>query len=158
MRIGEVIRKLRKEKNLTSSELAKRAGISQAYLSQLETGKNNNPTSDILKKIALGLNIPYMDLWFIAESDEVPEADTLFLPSNLKKDEQTIPVTLFLPRYSKHIKNEDYFIEISPDEWRRKIFDLYELLNENINLYYKGEILSNDKRDKIKIMLKTILE
>lgn len=62
MAIGQEIKKTRKKKQLTLNELAKKSGVSQPYLSQLETGKNNNPTSDTLIKIAKGLDIPYIEL------------------------------------------------------------------------------------------------
>jgi len=59
---GQVIKKIRKEKKMTSSELAKKAGVSQPYLSQLETGKNNNPTNGVIKKIADGLDVSFIHL------------------------------------------------------------------------------------------------
>lgn len=60
--IGEIIKQLRHDKNISARELARRSDISQGYLSQLETGKNNNPTNEMLIKIANGLGVPYIRL------------------------------------------------------------------------------------------------
>lgn len=46
----------REHKQIKMSELAKNAGISSAYLSQIENGKRN-PKIDTLKAIAKGLNL-----------------------------------------------------------------------------------------------------
>lgn len=50
------IRAWREYKKIKMNELAKKVGISSAYLSQIETGKRN-PTVDTLKAIAKELNI-----------------------------------------------------------------------------------------------------
>lgn len=53
--LGEHIRNIRKEKGLSIRELARRSGVSNAYLSQLENGKTQNPSYEIIGKIAKGL-------------------------------------------------------------------------------------------------------
>lgn len=50
------IRAWREYKKIKMNELAKKVGISAAYLSQIENGKRN-PTIDSLKLIAKGLDI-----------------------------------------------------------------------------------------------------
>ncbi|RLB34664.1 MAG: XRE family transcriptional regulator [Deltaproteobacteria bacterium] len=50
------IRAWREYRQITVRELAKRAGITSSYLSQIETGKRN-PTIDTLKSIAEALGI-----------------------------------------------------------------------------------------------------
>jgi DNA-binding XRE family transcriptional regulator len=50
------IRAWRKHKQIKMNELAKKVGISSAYLSQIENGKRN-PTIDTLKAIAKKLTI-----------------------------------------------------------------------------------------------------
>lgn len=67
MTFGEYIKKMRSNKNLSSRELARKAGISQAYLSQLETGKNKNPTAETINKLAKALEVDYMELLFQTE-------------------------------------------------------------------------------------------
>lgn len=59
--IGDNIRKYRKMKNITQKELGETIGISNTYLSDIETGRTN-PSIKTLKKIAKGLEINYMEL------------------------------------------------------------------------------------------------
>ena len=59
--IGDNIRKYRKIKNITQKELGETIGISNTYLSDIETGRTN-PSIKTLKKIAKGLEIKYMEL------------------------------------------------------------------------------------------------
>lgn len=52
-----VIKQLRAEKKLTQSELAKRAHISQPYLTCLERGVKKNPSLTVLNRLAQALGI-----------------------------------------------------------------------------------------------------
>lgn len=58
MSVGENIRRIREEKDLTQAFVAKQAGISQAMLCQIERG-TKNPSLQIGKEIAdiLGCDI-----------------------------------------------------------------------------------------------------
>lgn len=67
MAFGEYIKEMRNNKKLSSRELAGKAGISQAYLSQLETGKNKNPTAETISKLAKALEVDYTELLFQTE-------------------------------------------------------------------------------------------
>ncbi|WP_404452335.1 helix-turn-helix domain-containing protein [Virgibacillus necropolis] len=57
--IGKNIQKIRKEKGLTLSELATRANVSKSYLSNIERNLNQNPSIQIIGKIAgvLGVDL-----------------------------------------------------------------------------------------------------
>lgn len=55
--LGENLKKLRKQKNVTMVELAQKSGHSQSYISQLERGLIN-PTVGALQKIASVLGVP----------------------------------------------------------------------------------------------------
>ena len=50
--------------NLTQAELAKKVGITNKYLSQLETGKSKNPSKPLMEKIAKVLNCTVQELFF----------------------------------------------------------------------------------------------
>ena len=52
MSVGTKIRELREDKGLNLSELARQAGISKAYLSQIEAGKTTRPSGEALLRIA----------------------------------------------------------------------------------------------------------
>ncbi|MEI4801777.1 helix-turn-helix domain-containing protein [Bacillus sp. NPDC077411] len=53
--IGRNIYQFRKKRGLTLSELAERAGISKSYLSNIERSINQNPSIQVMEKIALVL-------------------------------------------------------------------------------------------------------
>jgi putative transcriptional regulator len=54
---------VRKNLGLTQEELAKRAEISRAYLSNIEGGKHT-PSLNVAKKISLLLNVSVDDLFY----------------------------------------------------------------------------------------------
>ena len=87
--LGERIRQRRSEKGLSSAELARRAGISKGYLSELENGGATapKPSAEILYRIARELATTIADLM---ERDVAP-APPATIPSELQKfakDEQ----------------------------------------------------------------------
>ncbi len=57
--IGSFIRQKREEKQMSLRQLAKRTGVSPAYISQLENNYRTNPTSHVLRSLAKGLDIPF---------------------------------------------------------------------------------------------------
>lgn len=59
--IGDNIRKYRKSGKLTQKDLGEAIGISNTYLSDIETGRTN-PSIKTLKKIARALDINYIEL------------------------------------------------------------------------------------------------
>jgi XRE family transcriptional regulator of biofilm formation len=52
----------REKKGLTQVALAKKAGITQAYLAQIESGERKNPSLDILQRLAKALRVPITKL------------------------------------------------------------------------------------------------
>ncbi len=61
MKLGEKIKLLRTEKELTQPELAQKAGIEQSYLSKLENDKAV-PSFDIINRISMVLDCTGMEL------------------------------------------------------------------------------------------------
>lgn len=60
--IGENIHKIRKMRGLTLSELAERAQISKSYLSNIERNLNQNPSVQIVEKVAKVLGVDFRTL------------------------------------------------------------------------------------------------
>ena len=60
-RVSEVLKRIRKQRELSLDQLATRSGVSRAALSQIE-GARTNPTLSVLWKIAIGLEIPFQEL------------------------------------------------------------------------------------------------
>jgi XRE family transcriptional regulator of biofilm formation len=55
--IGKKIFELRKQRGLTLSELAERANVSKSYLSNIERNLNQNPSIQVVRKIAFVLEV-----------------------------------------------------------------------------------------------------
>jgi len=60
--MGERIRHRRKELGLTAKALARAAGVSASYLSQLEHGKHTQPSLDVLGALAAALELTMGEL------------------------------------------------------------------------------------------------
>jgi transcriptional regulator with XRE-family HTH domain len=61
-RLGAVVRRLRRQQDLTQEQLARRAGVTQGHLSQIETGARTNPGALIVKRLARALGVPVAEL------------------------------------------------------------------------------------------------
>lgn len=70
MKVGNIISSIRKERGLKQIELARKAGISKSYMSQIENDKKI-PDTEILEAISnsLGLPLPILLLRGIVEED-----------------------------------------------------------------------------------------
>ncbi|QKY69956.1 helix-turn-helix domain-containing protein [Lentibacillus sp. CBA3610] len=60
--IGEKIKQLRKEKKMSISELAEKAGVAKSYLSSIERNLQTNPSIQFVEKISAVLGISANDL------------------------------------------------------------------------------------------------
>jgi transcriptional regulator with XRE-family HTH domain len=65
-RLSEELRKLRGLRGVSLREVERDTKISNAYLSQLETGKTDNPSPHMLHKLAAYYGTPYENLMEIA--------------------------------------------------------------------------------------------
>jgi transcriptional regulator with XRE-family HTH domain len=76
MNVGKAIRELRKNGQWSQEELAKKAMITQAALSQIENGKR--PGIETLKKISSALEVPESLIYVMGlEKEDVPEEKAL---------------------------------------------------------------------------------
>jgi len=78
---GQELRKLRKESKYRQVQLAKLAGISGAYISQLETGKKK-PTDRVIAKLSGALDIPENRLFIKIGKLKMDLAATLAIGRN----------------------------------------------------------------------------
>lgn len=60
--IGEKIKELRKEQNMTLSELAHKASVAKSYLSSIERNIQSNPSIQFIEKICNVLEMSINDL------------------------------------------------------------------------------------------------
>lgn len=109
--IGKNIYEYRMRRGLTLSELAERANISKSYLSNIERNINQNPSIQVIKKIAFVLNV---DLKNLLNSDTYQED---YLPS----DKEWIDFTNELKEYGigkEELKEYKTLIEFI--KWQNK--------------------------------------
>lgn len=71
--IGEKIKQLRKEKRMSLSELAEKAGVAKSYLSSIERNLQSNPSIQFIEKISQVLGVPVNDL--INENNTIVETE-----------------------------------------------------------------------------------
>lgn len=62
MEFNVYLRRLRIENELTLSQLAMDSGVSQGYLSQIESRKRGVPSPDVLKKLCDPLNVSHVEI------------------------------------------------------------------------------------------------
>ncbi len=69
MHIGKVIKEARLEKGYSQSELAQKTGISNSYLSQIESEKQD-PSLETMEQLSTALDVPTYILFFKAMQEE----------------------------------------------------------------------------------------
>lgn len=96
MKIGKVIKELREGWRIPQGVLASAIGVSQTYLSLIESDKKI-PSYDITEKLAIMLNVPVFYLYLAGmDQDDVPE-------------ESAVEFNLIHERLTAQIK--DFFID-----------------------------------------------
>lgn len=137
MEFGEFLREVRKRKKISARELARRTGISQAYLSQLETGKHHNPSREVGEKLAMALEIDYWDL--VAKRIDVQ--------------------VITEERISKILDIHAAITEPKGDDIHGKIqFRLEKLFSDDVTLTYNHNPLTSEEKEKIFSIIETILK
>jgi len=68
--VGRNVRQLRLANELTQEELAAKSGVSQQYISGLESG-TRNPTIEMLAKLAHAMKVSHVDLVAIPEGTKI---------------------------------------------------------------------------------------
>ncbi len=63
MKFGPYLRRLRQQANLTQGKLARKCGLSDAYINQLETATADPPTRQVCRAIARALGADGNELW-----------------------------------------------------------------------------------------------
>jgi transcriptional regulator with XRE-family HTH domain len=75
-RLGTLIKRLRTARGLSQRALAARAGITNPYIAQLETGQRGNPTVLVAARLATALGVPVMKLIECVMKDEAQTASS----------------------------------------------------------------------------------
>jgi transcriptional regulator with XRE-family HTH domain len=62
MMLSKNLRIIRESRGIGVNELARRSGVNASYISAIENGRRENPSKEILNKIADALGIPVEEL------------------------------------------------------------------------------------------------
>lgn len=90
-RLGSYLKALRRERGCTLRYVEKMAGVSNAYLSQLENGKIRNPSPAILHKLSKAYDISFSLL--MKQAGYPFQKSTLSYPTEQNHFSQIGPVT-----------------------------------------------------------------
>jgi len=118
-RFGSYLKKLRHDRNLTLREVQEQVHVSNAYLSQVESGERGTPTLKMLSKLAKVYGVPVSVLNAEAEAElrnsetgeyngkeiEVPAPDTEFICRGYEKLSKENKQTL--KKFLQHLLKDD---------------------------------------------------
>lgn len=88
MDVGQKIKERRNEKGFSLNKLAEMAGVSKAYLWQLENSVSKQPSAEILFKVATALGTTIADLLgkpVRVQSEDFPELQDDEIPDGLRE-------------------------------------------------------------------------
>jgi transcriptional regulator with XRE-family HTH domain len=57
-RLGAMVRRLRRQHDLTQAQLARRVALARGHVSEIETGVCTHPSAVVIKKRARALGVP----------------------------------------------------------------------------------------------------
>lgn len=83
--IGDMIGKIRKEKRMTKTELARLTGINIGHLTHIEKGERN-PSHKALRNICKALNVPYQQLMYTYDKQLNEDQETYNYVSHVAYD------------------------------------------------------------------------
>lgn len=96
------IKEIRLEKNLSLEYLSKKSTVNLGYLSQLERGEKQNPSMNLLYKIASALEVNTKDLFYtIDDINDLKQQMYLCIKENGMSDEKAIIISNLIDSLSK---------------------------------------------------------
>lgn len=156
--LGDTIKKLRLGLDLSSTELAKIAGVDKTYLNKIEKNERTNPSFDIITSICKALNISMdefqtqikidedtlllFDIFFgdklyekLVEAYKKPSPDHYFPEVDLVAKKKMIENFLFRTKFNN---DKEYYQVFYKDS-------LCKIITNKENIYYKSNDFEIDK-------------
>ncbi len=111
LKLGTYLKELRMVKDLSLRAVEKKTNnsVSNAYLSQLESGDIAKPSPHILENLAEAYNVPYDDLMAVAgyiRSSTVKKSGVAFFNKNDITPDETKKLLEYLKLIRKHNTNK----------------------------------------------------
>lgn len=129
---NKYLKEKRIEKGLSIRKLAEMTNVSAMYISELERGKRDKPSPEILNRLAKGLDEPHED--FMVAAGYIDAFDYM------------------------RVKNEREDIEWSLAEQEQESFYLDFLLDSNHLLYFQDRLLTKEEKTKLKSIIEIFLK
>ena len=112
--LGDMITRIRNEKNVAKSELARRTNINIGHISHIEK-EERNPSHRALKSICRALEVPYQPLMYMYDKVFTPEQLYYDMPNHIPYDkvlavgslDSFIPCPIDVPNASIAVKISD---------------------------------------------------
>lgn len=112
--LGDMITRIRNEKNVAKSELARRTNINIGHISHIEK-EERNPSHRALKSICRALEVPYQPLMYMYDKVFTPEQLYYDMPNHIAYDkvlavgslDSFIPCPIDVPNASIAVKISD---------------------------------------------------
>lgn len=77
--LGERIKALRKERRMSLSELAEKAGVAKSYLSSIERNMQTNPSIQFIEKVSDALGVSVNDILYDYNKIAIDDLDNEWL-------------------------------------------------------------------------------
>jgi HTH-type transcriptional regulator, competence development regulator len=138
MTFGKYLKTKREEKNLSMNKLGELTGVTGMYISQLESGKRDKPSIEVLKKLSETLEVPYEDLMDAAGYIKWREMEVEDFIEELRE------------LHDKEIETRSL-----PQE---KQFELDLLLDSNQKIFFQDRLLTKEEKAKIKSVIEIVLK
>src|SRR5699024_4657307 len=144
---GKKLKDIREDKKITATELAKRIGYSQPFISMLETGRKGIPKPETLRKLSDGLDVPYIELMTIA--GHVNEDGAVPLDSF---------TDMMQPSSARKVKQGAMIASGKDGDSIYNGIDLHEELTKEQKVFYKDALLSDNDKQKIDAMIEVMID
>lgn len=148
--LGNMISKIRKDKNITKVELAKRTKINIGHLTHIEKGERN-PSHKALRNICSALKVPYQTLAYMYDKEISPDDKRYKLTNHISYNkvvavnniDNFIECPATIPNASIAFKVKDNSMEPRLIEGSYAFLELnVPLENRNFGLFeFNGKIL-----------------
>lgn len=145
MDFKEFLKQARQDKNLSQRRLAELADVSHSHLAQIESGQRGTPSPDVLRKIAVPLGVPYLELMLRAGHITWKEL-SIQIDFNGDIREEEIHRLSSLLEPNGNAKDGEPFITN----------ELKHLLKYSEFVFYNGHSLTNEDKQRILTMLEML--
>ncbi|MCA9360058.1 helix-turn-helix transcriptional regulator [Candidatus Nomurabacteria bacterium] len=126
--IGGIIKKRRLDAGMSMDKLAQEAGVSKAYISQLESGTSTKPSASKLFDIAAALGTSMADLLgkTVPITDMTSEVE---IPGNLVAISKTLSISDSMLKRMVMVQNRqgDSLNEVSVEKWANLFFAMKQI-------------------------------